>query len=103
MADKRKGYPDWIRSYGIGFEFVAAVAVFAFIGYLIDRKFGSSPWGVLVGLALGLIGGGYNLIKDSLAAFRRFPPVHHREDHPTEQGQGAKRDEPDDKASPNGP
>jgi len=103
MADKRKGYPDWIRLYGIGFEFVAAVAVFALIGYAIDCKYESSPWGVLVGVALGLIGGTYNLVRESLAAFRRLPPIERHEMRPPDSGGEAEADGLDDPGRPNEP
>jgi F0F1-type ATP synthase assembly protein I len=56
---------------GIGFELVAAVVGFTLIGYWWDRHFGSSPWGLLTGVALGLIGGTYNLIRQSLSAFKK--------------------------------
>ncbi|HYX23691.1 MAG TPA: AtpZ/AtpI family protein [Thermoanaerobaculia bacterium] len=56
---------------GIGFEMAAAVAGFTLIGYWWDRHFGSSPWGLLTCAALGLIGGTYNLIRQSQTAFKR--------------------------------
>ena len=55
---------------GIGFELVAAVAGFTLMGYFWDRHFGSSPWGVLTGAVLGLVGGTYNLIRQSLSITR---------------------------------
>ena len=55
---------------GIGFEMAAAVAGFTLIGYWWDRHFGSSPWGILTCAALGLIGGTYNLIRQSQSAFK---------------------------------
>jgi len=54
---------------GIGFELVAAVAGFTLIGYGWDRFYGTAHWGVLIGALLGLIGGMYNLIRQSLNAF----------------------------------
>ena len=56
------------RVLGIGFEFAAAVAVFLLLGYWVDRHFGTGHWGLMVGMVLGLIGGTYNLIRQSLAA-----------------------------------
>ena len=56
------------RLLGMGFEFAAAVAGFTLVGVWVDRHFGHAPWGVIVGVALGLIGGMYNLIRESLAA-----------------------------------
>ena len=57
--------------WGIGFELVGAVAGFTLVGYWVDRHYRTYPWGVLIGLALGLIGGMYNLIRESLAASRQ--------------------------------
>ena len=47
-----------------------AVAGFALAGYWIDRHYGSEPWGIIVGLVLGLVGGLYNLIRQSFQAAR---------------------------------
>jgi F0F1-type ATP synthase assembly protein I len=66
--DHVKRSPSWLRHAGVGVELAAAVAGFTLIGYWIDRHFGSAPWGLIVGLALGLVGGMYNLVRESLAA-----------------------------------
>jgi F0F1-type ATP synthase assembly protein I len=68
-ADHRSA--GWIRYSGIGLELAGATAGFALIGYWIDGRFGTSPWGILVGVALGLTGGLYNLVRESLAAIRQ--------------------------------
>jgi len=68
MAKQKKQLPIWVRFSGIGFEIAAAVAGFALVGYWIDSHYGSSPKGVLIGSILGIIGGGYNLIRQSMAA-----------------------------------
>jgi len=60
----------WIRYSGIGIEFAGAIAGFALIGYWVDRRFGTSPWGLLGGVGLGLAGGLYNLVRESLNAVR---------------------------------
>ncbi len=71
MAEKNKGErAPWIRYSGIGIEFAAAVAGFTLVGYWIDRHYECGPWGVLIGAVLGLVGGMYNLIRQSLAAVR---------------------------------
>lgn len=59
-----------VRFLGVGLELAGAVAGFTLIGYWIDRHYGSYPWGVVICVALGLIGGMYNLIRESLAASR---------------------------------
>ncbi len=63
--------PRWLRHAGVGLELAGAVAGFTLVGYWIDRHFGSQPWGLIVGLALGLVGGMYNLVRESLAAARQ--------------------------------
>lgn len=58
--------PDTVTwsTVAIGFEFVAAIAGFAIIGYLIDRWQGTEPLWTISLTSLGLIGGMYNLIKE---------------------------------------
>lgn len=67
-ADQR--FPGWVRHSGVGLELAAAVAGFTLAGYWIDRHYGSQPWGTIIGVVLGLIGGLYNLVKQSLQAAR---------------------------------
>lgn len=70
--DKNSNERSWAKHAGVGIEFAAAVAGFALVGYWIDRHYKSSPWGVLIGAALGLIGGTYNLVRQAMAAFREY-------------------------------
>ena len=88
MANRKLDRTPWVRSAGMGIDFAAAVAVFVLIGYWIDRRFGSSPWGVLVGAGLGLVGGMYNLIRQGLKATRQAV----KDD---EERRAAERDRPD--------
>ena len=67
-ADRRSN--GWIRYSGIGLELAGATAGFALLGYWIDGRFGTKPWGLVGGLIIGLVGGLYNLVKESLDAFR---------------------------------
>lgn len=60
----------WVRLSSIGFELAAAVAGFTLAGYWWDLHYGTSPWGILIGVVLGLVGGMYNLIRQSLIASR---------------------------------
>jgi ATP synthase protein I len=60
----------WIRYSGIGIEMAGATAGFALIGYWLDGRFGTSPWGLLIGLFVGLVGGLFNLVRQSLDAVR---------------------------------
>ena len=70
MAEKKDDHRSWVRVSGIGVEFAGAVAGFTLVGYWVQRHFDCAPWGVLVGAVLGLVGGMYNMIRQSLAAVR---------------------------------
>jgi F0F1-type ATP synthase assembly protein I len=70
MTGKYGKNPSWVRWSGIGFELVGAVAGLTLVGYWIDHRYGCQPWGVLIGAGLGLVGGMYNLIRQSLAAVK---------------------------------
>jgi F0F1-type ATP synthase assembly protein I len=70
MTSQGPGRPSWLRYSGIGIEFVAAIAGFALLGYWVDRRWNISPWGLVIGAVLGLIGGMYNMIRESLGAFK---------------------------------
>ena len=72
MVETKGDRPTWVRYAGVGVEFAAAVAGFTLVGFWIDRHYDSRPWGVLIGAFLGLTGGMYNLIRESLAAFREI-------------------------------
>ena len=67
---RNEGFPDWVRYSGSGLELAGAVAGFALVGYWIDRHYGTDPWGLVVGLILGLVGGLYNFVRQSLQATR---------------------------------
>ena len=70
MAEEPQQRESWTKLSGIGIELAAAVAGFTLAGYWWDRHFHTRPWGLLIGLALGLVGGTYNLIRQSLSASR---------------------------------
>ncbi len=66
MPGNKRDRPTWIRHSGMGLEFTAAGVGFTLIGYWIDRHYGCEPKGVLIGAGLGIVGGGYNFIRESL-------------------------------------
>jgi F0F1-type ATP synthase assembly protein I len=67
-ADTR--LPSWVRHSGVGLELAGATAGFALIGYWLDGRFETAPWGLVIGVVLGLVGGLYNLVRQSLQAVR---------------------------------
>lgn len=73
MTQHKPGRPSsaWMGLAGLGLEFAAAVGGLAALGWWIDRKFDTEPAALLICVGLGLLGGTYNLIRQSLAAARR--------------------------------
>ncbi len=69
MASRSK-FPSWIRHSGAGLELAGATAGLALGGFWIDGRFGTRPWGLLVGVFIGIVGGLYNLVRDSMLAAR---------------------------------
>ena len=67
MAER---FPGWVRYSGVGLELAGATAGLAFLGYWIDGKYGTAPWGILSGVLIGIVGGLYNMVKESLKAIR---------------------------------
>lgn len=65
--DRRKG----LRMAGVGMELAAAVLGLTLVGYWVDRHFGTSPWAVVIGAIVGLLGGMYNFLREALGAVKR--------------------------------
>jgi ATP synthase protein I len=63
-------FPGWIRYSSIGLELAGVTAGLALLGYWIDRRFGTGPWGLIGGVIVGIVGGLYNLVRESLDAVR---------------------------------
>jgi F0F1-type ATP synthase assembly protein I len=56
---------------GIGLQLAASVLVGLGLGYLADRAFHTSPWFLLVGLLLGVLAGGYSVVRMVMKEMRR--------------------------------
>jgi ATP synthase protein I len=69
VTDDRR-FPGWVRYSGVGLELAGATAGLALVGYWVDGRFDTRPWGTLVGVVIGLVGGLYNLVRQSLEAVR---------------------------------
>jgi len=80
MTGNKRNQPSWLRFSGVGIEFAAAVGGFGIVGYWIDLHYGCEPWCVLIGVALGLTGGTYNLLRESRGLFKPPKPPDQRDD-----------------------
>ena len=56
---------------GIGFDLAASVGVGALLGWWIDRRFETAPWGVVICSSVAIIGGLLNFVRSAQAAFRQ--------------------------------
>jgi len=59
------------RLSGMGMEFVASIAGMLLLGLGLDYWWGTSPVLTVIGAVVGLIGGGYNLIRQALNAEKK--------------------------------
>ncbi|MBN1511858.1 MAG: AtpZ/AtpI family protein [Phycisphaerae bacterium] len=97
MSRPRDHWPSTSRSLNMGFELAAALAGFCLLGYWIDVRYDTAPWGLLICACLGLIGGMYNLIRTALAVTGgRRPESRKRGPAPGE----SERSEKGDRGSP---
>jgi F0F1-type ATP synthase assembly protein I len=72
----------------VGLEMVAPIG----LGYFLDTRYGWSPWGVIVGVVVGLVGGIGHLVLMA----RQMEPPKRGGDRPPGQapGQAPRRDQP---------
>lgn len=63
--------PSGAEFAGAGLQFALSILVFVFLGQWLDRKLGTAPWLLLVGLALGAGGGFYSMYRKLMAAQAR--------------------------------
>ena len=48
------------------YTLVGGIILLGGIGYAVDRWWGTAPWGLVIGLALGIVVGFYELIRVSM-------------------------------------
>ena len=63
------------RYLGLAYDFIGGVVGGGLLGWFLDGHFGWSPWGVLVGTMIGLVGGLVRLVRTAnrLQALDRRP------------------------------
>ena len=63
--------PNPWRYFHMGLELAIAAVVFAGIGWLIDGRLGTTPWGILIGAGIGFTTGMYLFVKQAKQAMAR--------------------------------
>ena len=66
MPDKQTSKPNYRKIAALsslGLMLPSSIAVGLFIGYLLDKLFGTQPWLLLVFFLLGTVSGFYSLLK----------------------------------------
>jgi F0F1-type ATP synthase assembly protein I len=48
---------------GVGFQFVAAILLFLYLGKWLDAKLGTAPWLLITGVFVGAGGGFYSMYR----------------------------------------
>ena len=61
----------WGKFASVGLEVAAGVGLGVAVGYWIDGRFHTSPWGILIGAAIGFAAGMYMLFKEAGKANRQ--------------------------------
>ena len=70
--DSRSKVPgDVYRLAGVGVQFAATIGVFALLGWWLDRKLGTSPWLLVVGVFLGFAGGLISMVSKVQSSLKR--------------------------------
>jgi ATP synthase protein I len=74
--EERRAEKSGAGMAGLGLQFSITVVLCAFVGNWIDKRAGSSPWGVVIGGAVGFAAGLYALIRAARSEDRRtkHPP-----------------------------
>ncbi len=63
--ERRQAMADLGKAWGIALEFIVSILLFTGGGWLLDRWLGTNPWLLLAGMALGLFGGVYRLLREA--------------------------------------
>jgi len=59
------------RYAGIGLQFAVSVLLFLYAGQWFDRRFGTAPWGVLLGVLVGASAAFHSMYRRLMADLER--------------------------------
>jgi F0F1-type ATP synthase assembly protein I len=62
-AGGKYSYREYMPYLSLGFQLAVVIVVFYFLGDWIDRRYGCSPMGKLIGSAIGMTGGFINFFR----------------------------------------
>ena len=65
------GGPSVAEFAGVGLQFAVSILVFVFAGQWLDRKLGTSPWLLMLGVFLGAGASFYSMYRKLMAAQAR--------------------------------
>ena len=63
-------FASYYQIAGIGFEFIAAVLIVGGIGWFVDSRAGTGPWGLIAGIGAGFALGLWMMVKAAGKMFR---------------------------------
>ena len=72
-ANRDQAQAQYAKYAGLGFTFVGTFLVLGAVGWWLDGKLGTAPWLMLVGIALGAVGGFYSMVKQVPGGFGETP------------------------------
>jgi len=83
------GGSEYWKWSGLGLEFAGILVLFTLLGHWAGKRWDWQPWGELVGIGLGLVGGFYWLIRESIAMSKDLcPPKKPESDKPDRERRG---------------
>ena len=91
--DDRGAETPSVRRYaGMGTELAGAVCGLTLAGYWFDRHFQTGNKGVVTGAIIGIVGGGYNFIREAMALSKETVTDIH-DGHHDHAGRGSDNDQ----------
>jgi len=61
--------PSPLLLMGAGLELAISIGGLTVVGWLLDKHFETAPWLLIVGMAMGMVGGFYNLWRTAKRYF----------------------------------
>ncbi len=70
-SGRGSGVPSPGSYLGVGLQFALSIVFFVYLGQWLDRRLGTEPWMLLLGLLLGAGGSFYGIYRKLMADLRR--------------------------------